>query len=44
VKRAGSVTLTLRVKGHARKVAVKVTFRPAGGATQRATLTAKIRR
>jgi hypothetical protein len=44
VTRAGSVTLTLRVKGHARKVAVKVAFRPAGGATQRATLTAKVRR
>ena len=44
VKRAGAVTLTLRVKGHARKVAVKVAFTPAGGAVQRATLKANVRR
>jgi hypothetical protein len=44
VRRAGRVTLTLRVKGHARKVRVTVAFKPAGGAVQRATVTANVRR
>jgi hypothetical protein len=39
-----AVTLTLRVRGHARKVTVKVAFRPAGGATQTAKVVAKVRR
>src|SRR4051794_38063247 len=41
---SGPVTLTLRVKGHAKQVAVKIAFRPAGGAVQTAQLTAKVRR
>jgi hypothetical protein len=44
LKRAGGLTLTLRVKGHAKAVRVAVSFRPAGGAIQRAAVTAKIGR
>jgi hypothetical protein len=32
------------VKGHARRVTVKVAFRPSGGAVLRASVTAKVRR
>jgi hypothetical protein len=44
VKHAGRVTVTLRVKGHAKSVQVAIAFKPARGAVQRATLSAKIRR
>jgi hypothetical protein len=39
-----AVTVTLRVRGHARKVTVKVAFRPVGAAPLRASVTAKVRR
>src|SRR5207237_925320 len=44
VKRAGSVTLALRVKGRARKVRVAVTFKPASGTALRTAVTASVRR
>jgi hypothetical protein len=42
--KAGTATLTLRLKGRPAKVSVKVTFKPASGASQTGSATTKVRR
>jgi hypothetical protein len=44
VSRAGTITLKLRLKGHPKKVSVKVAFKPLGGTATTRTVTAKVRR